>query len=111
MKFGAGFLAAQKYNASEIVDPRTYACGTIVETYKNYPDVGIVLPAMGYGKKQMKELEETINRSKADLVILGTPVNLTNYLDLKVETVRVTYELEEASSPGLEHFINKIVGL
>lgn len=105
MGFGAGYLAAKRAGAKEIVDPRPFAKGSIQETFKKYPHLTEVLPAMGYGEKQMKELEETINASDCDIVIIGTPINLTRFLKINKETVRVYYELEEVRHPDLEEII------
>jgi predicted GTPase len=102
MKYGAGYVAAKKFGAKEIIDPRPYAVGSIVETYKKYPHLDLILPAMGYGKKQIKELEETINRADADVVILGTPVDLRRFMNLNKPAVRVKYELEEIGQPKLK---------
>jgi predicted GTPase len=102
MKYGAGILAAYKFGAREIVDPRRFAVGTIAETFRIYPDIGTLLPAMGYGKKQMKDLEETINRSDCDVVIIATPVDLRRLVNLNKPAVRVQYELQTIGSPSLE---------
>ncbi len=102
MKYGAGVLAANKFAAREIVDPRKFAVGTIAETFRIYPDIGILLPAMGYGKKQMNDLEETINRSDCDVVVIATPVDLRRLVNLNKPAVRVQYELQTIGSPSLE---------
>ncbi|HUF37817.1 MAG TPA: cyclic 2,3-diphosphoglycerate synthase, partial [Anaerolineales bacterium] len=91
MAIGAGWVAAKRFGAAEIIDPRPFAVGTIAETYEKYPTTGAVLPAMGYGDGQMRELEETINRSMADLVIIGTPIDLGRILDLNIPSQRVRY--------------------
>lgn len=83
MTYGAGFIAAKKFGASEIIDPRPYAVGSIVNTYKKYTHLDKILPAMGYGKKQIKELEESINKSDAEVVVIGTPIDLTRIMDIK----------------------------
>jgi predicted GTPase len=101
MEYGAGVMAAYKYGAAELVDPREYAVGTIAETYEKYPEIGMLLPAMGYGEQQMKDLEATINKVDADLVIIGTPIDLGRIVNFKKPTVRVTYELEEIGTPTL----------
>ncbi|MCK4764050.1 MAG: GTPase [Candidatus Aminicenantes bacterium] len=101
MKYGAGIMAAMKYGAAELVDPRPYAVGTIAETFEKYPEIGILLPAMGYGAQQMKDLEATINKVEADLVVIGTPIDLGRIVNFKKPTVRVTYELEEIGTPTL----------
>ncbi|NIM12978.1 MAG: GTPase [Candidatus Aminicenantes bacterium] len=105
MEYGAGVMAAYKYGAAELVDPREYAVGTIAETYEEYPEIGILLPAMGYGDQQMKDLEATINKVDADLVIIGTPIDLGRIVNFKKPTVRVTYELEEIGTPTLEEIL------
>jgi predicted GTPase len=101
MKYGAGVMAAMKYGAGELVDPRPYAVGSIAETFEKYPEIGILLPAMGYGTQQMKDLEATINKVEADLVVIGTPIDLGRIVNFKKPTVRVTYELEEIGTPTL----------
>jgi predicted GTPase len=95
MRFGAGYLAAKQYGARRIVDPKPYAVGSIRRAYEQYPHVGSILPALGYGKKQMVELERTINRVPCDTVIVGTPIDIAKFLAIKHPTVRVTYELKE----------------
>jgi predicted GTPase len=105
MEYGAGVMAAYKYGAAELVDPRDYAVGTIAETYEKYPEIGILLPAMGYGEQQMKDLEATINKVEADMVIIATPIDLGRIVNFKKNTVRVTYELEEIGTPTLEEIL------
>ncbi len=102
MKYGAGIMAAYKFGAKEIVDPREYAVDSIAETYRTYPEIGTLLPAMGYGKKQMKDLEDTINRADADVVIIATPIDLRRLVNLNKPAVRVLYELQTIGSPSLE---------
>jgi predicted GTPase len=102
MSYGAGVVAAMKYGAKELVDPRDFAVGSIAEAFKKYPQIGKLLPAMGYGEKQIRELEETINRSNADLVIVATPIDLTKVLRLNKPSLRVFYELQEIGTPTLE---------
>ncbi len=101
MAFGAGVLAARRGGAAEIIDPRPYAVGSIRETYEMYPEVGSLLPAMGYSDQQVKELAKTINASPAEVVIIATPVDLRRIADIDPPAVRVTYELEEIGSPTL----------
>jgi predicted GTPase len=101
MKFGAGVVAAGKFNAAELVDPRPYTVGTISETFRKYPGIGTLLPAMGYGDKQVKDLETTINRTPCDAVIIGTPIDLNRIITIKKPTVRVGYELQEIGRPDL----------
>ena len=102
MKYGAGTLAAKQYGAKEIVDPRPWLTGTLLETFAKYPEIGNLLPAMGYGKEQVKDLEQTINATDCDCVIIGTPIDLTRVIDIQKPSVRITYELEEVGSPNLE---------
>ena len=101
MSYGAGVVAARQWEASELVDPRPYAVGSIHGTYERYPHMTNLLPAMGYGETQRHELEETINRVPCDLVLVATPVNLAGILNLSKPSIRVSYEAEELSRPGL----------
>ncbi len=101
MKFGAGVLASQKFGAAEIIDPRPYAVKSIKETFEKYKGVGALLPAMGYGDKQIKDLEDTINKVPCDTVVIGTPIDLRRLIKIKKPTVRVTYDLQEIGKPGL----------
>ncbi|HSQ34392.1 MAG TPA: cyclic 2,3-diphosphoglycerate synthase [Candidatus Binatia bacterium] len=107
MQYGAGVMAAEKFGAGELVDPREYAVGTIAETFKKYPDIGILLPAMGYGAKQMKDLEATINKVDCDLIIIATPIDLGRIIKFKKPTIRVGYELQEIGQPTLEEILKK----
>jgi predicted GTPase len=107
MQYGAGVMAAEKYGAAELVDPREYAVGTIAETFKKYPDIGVLLPAMGYGAKQIKDLEATINKVPCDLIIIATPIDLGRIIKFKKPTVRVGYELQEIGKPTLEDILKK----
>jgi len=99
MSFGAGVVLAKKFGAAEIIDPRPYAVGSIKETFERYPKTGAVLPAMGYGPKQIAELEATINAAPVDLVLIATPIDLRGIVNIKHPTVRVSYELEEIGHP------------
>lgn len=101
MSYGAGVLAARQYGAGELIDPRPYAVGSIRETFAEYPHIGPLLPAMGYGAEQMRELEETINRTPCDVVLVATPVDLRRVLQIRHPTCRVAYELEEVGPPTL----------
>lgn len=101
MKYGAGFVAARRYGAAEIVDPRPFAVRTIKATYEKYPDTGVILPAMGYGADQMKDLEETINNMNVDLVVSGTPIDLSRIIKINKPLQRVRYELQEIGRPTL----------
>ncbi len=102
MRYGAGTVAAEKLGAAEIVDPRPFTVKSISETYKKYPNIGILLPAMGYGEQQMKDLEETINRTDCDSVVIGTPIDLGRILNINKPSTRVKYELQEIGEPTLE---------
>jgi predicted GTPase len=101
MTYGAGHVAAQAHGAAAIVDPRPFAVGTIKKTFEKYPHVKEVLPAMGYGRKQMDELQQTINASDAELVLIGTPIDLGGLLKLNKPAMRVTYELDNAALKAL----------
>lgn len=105
MKYGAGILAAQKYGAKEIVDPRQFAVKSIADTYKKYPNIGTLLPAMGYGDKQIKDLEETINKVPCDTVIIATPIDLRRLIKINKPFIRVIYELQEIGHPNLSDLI------
>jgi predicted GTPase len=105
MKYGAGTLAAQKFGAKEIIDPRSYAVKTIKETYNKYPGIGNLLPAMGYGDKQIKDLEDTINKVPCDSIIIGTPIDLRRLIKFKKPAVRVNYELQEIGKPDLRYLL------
>ncbi len=102
MAYGAGWIAAKRHGAAAIVDPRPYAVGTIRETFERYPTTGPVLPAMGYGAEQMRELEATIRATPADLVIIATPIDLRRLVEFKQPAVRVRYELQEIGEPTLD---------
>lgn len=109
MKIGAGTVAAMKWGAGTLVDPRAYAVGKIKETFQIYPATGTLLPAMGYGNQQIEDLEKTINNTPCDVVIIGTPVNLNRIINIRKPTVRVTYELQEIGSPNLQTLLEKFV--
>jgi predicted GTPase len=109
MKFGAGIVAAGKFSAAEIVDPRPFTVGTISETFRKYPDIGALLPAMGYGDRQVKDLETTINRTPCDTVIIGTPIDLNRLINIKKPTVRVSYELQEIGKPDLMDVLGRFL--
>jgi len=110
MAYGAGWVAAKRFGAAEIVDPRPYAVGSIAATYAKYPNTGAVLPAMGYGDKQVRELEQTINNAKVDLVIIGTPIDLARLLDLNKPAQRVRYALQEIGQPTLADLLESKFG-
>ncbi len=101
MPYGAGVVAAQKYGAAELVDPRPFTVKSITATYEKYPEIGILLPAMGYGAEQVKDLETTINRTRCDVVIVATPIDLTRIINIKKPSVRVYYNLQEIGTPNL----------
>ncbi|TFG47999.1 MAG: GTPase, partial [Anaerolineales bacterium] len=105
MAYGAGWVAARRFGAAEIVDPRPFSVGTIMETYLKYPTTGNVLPAMGYGDAQIRELEKTINNAEVDLVIIGTPIDLTHLMEINKPTQRVRYELQIIGQPTLEDLL------
>ena len=110
MTYGAGVVAAKREGAAEIVDPRPYAVGTIVETYAKYPNASGILPAMGYGEQQIQELEETIRRTPADVVVVGTPIDLRRILTIDKPAVRVRYDLRELDGGMIEDEVRKAVG-
>lgn len=107
MAFGAGWVAARRYGAAEIVDPRPFAVGTLIDTYRKYPKTGMILPAMGYGKDMTKDLEKTINNATVDLVISGTPIDLTRIIKVNKPMQRVRYELQEIGQPTLVEVLQK----
>jgi predicted GTPase len=108
MKFGAGILAARKHDAAEIVDPRPYLVGSIADTFEKYPDIGTLIPAMGYGDQQVHDLQETLHRVDCDSVIIGTPIDLGRVLKLDKPSVRVTYELDDSlSTPSLADLVRQ----
>lgn len=105
MAYGAGWVAARRYGAAEIVDPRPYAVGSIKDTYAKYPTTGPVLPAMGYGAAQVAELEQTIAAAEVDLVVIGTPIDLSRVLKIDKPSQRVRYELQEIGRPTLTELL------
>ncbi len=109
MTYGAGTVAAEKYGAANLIDPRPFTVGTISETFEKYPEIGTLLPAMGYGDEQMKDLETTINKSDADLVIIGTPIDLRKVINIEKPALRVHYELQEIGRPTLEDALKKVI--
>lgn len=110
MAYGAGFVAARRFGAAEIVDPRPFAVKSIAATYAKYPKTGPILPAMGYGEAQMKDLETTINASNADLIIIGTPIDLGKLIKMNKPSQRVRYELQEIGQPTLQELLMKKFG-
>ena len=107
MTFGAGTVAAKRFGAAEIIDPRPYAVRSIQATFEKYPDIGVLLPAMGYGEEQVKDLEETIANTPADLVIVGTPIDLQRIIKIKQPSQRVRYELQEIGQPTLAEILDR----
>jgi len=110
MAYGAGWVAARRFGAAEIIDPRPYAVGSIKATYEKYPTTGDVLPAMGYGDTQVHELEQTINAADVDLIIIGTPINLERIIKINKPSQRVRYELQEIGQPTLEDILKEKFG-
>jgi predicted GTPase len=105
MAYGAGWVAARRFGAAEIVDPRPFAVGSIITTYHNYPNTGPILPAMGYGEAQTRDLEQTINKADVDLVLIGTPIDLSRIIKINKPYQRVRYELQEIGQPTLEDIL------
>lgn len=106
MKIGAGTVAARKFGAAELVDPRPFAVGRLKETFEIYPEIGTVLPAMGYGEEQTRDLEKTINNTDCDVVVIGTPIDLTRVVDIKKPVVKVGYDLQEIGRPTLDELLS-----
>ena len=109
MTFGAGVIAARKYGAAQIIDPRPWLVGTLAETFRNYPGIGAVLPAMGYGDRQVKDLEKTINAVNCDLVLCATPIDLTRLVSIEKPVLRVRYEYADNSPPTLGALIQSMM--
>jgi predicted GTPase len=109
MRFGAGVIAAEQYDAAELIDPRPFAVGSIREVYATYPHVGMVLPAMGYGPRQIQELSETIHRVDCDLILIATPVDLGALISISQPTCRVTYEFQETGKPDLKQVLQNVI--
>src|SRR5437763_2070793 len=107
MTYGAAVLAAQEHGAASLVDPRPFAVGSIAQTFEDYPNVGTLLPAMGYGRQQMEDLRETIARSDAELVLIGTPIDLRRLIELDKPALRVSYRLQELDKPGLAEILEE----
>lgn len=107
MKFGAASVAARRFGATELVDPRPYLMGSLNETFATYPEIGTVLPAMGYGQKQIRDLEATINATQCDAVVIGTPIDLRRLIKINKPAVRVTYELQEIGKPDLQDVLQR----
>lgn len=111
MKFGAGTLAAQKFGASEVIDPRPYLVGQLVDTFKTYPGIGKLLPAMGYGEQQLKDLQATIRKCDCDTVIIGTPIDLNRVIEIEKPSVRVGYDLQEIGRPDLVDVLEEVLSV
>ncbi|MHA1579313.1 MAG: cyclic 2,3-diphosphoglycerate synthase [Candidatus Freyarchaeota archaeon] len=109
MSYGVGIIAARKYAAKEIVDPRPYAVGSIREVFRNYPQIGALLPAMGYSPEQIRELKETIEAVDCDSVIIGTPIDLRRFLKINKPTVRIKYDIQEIGKPDLEEALENFL--
>jgi len=107
MKYGAGYLAAEKYGAAEIIDPRPFATNSIKNTFRQYPHIEKVLPAMGYGREQIQDLEVTINSADCDLVVFATPIHLAHLITIRKPTIRVRYEYKDHNEPHIETLLNK----
>ncbi len=109
MKFGAGIVAAKKFGAASIIDPRPYIIGKLKETFNKYPDIGLLLPAMGYGEQQLKDLEATINNTDCDSVIIGTPIDLGRIIRINKPHTRVYYELKEIGKPDFNEILENFI--
>ncbi|MCL2411696.1 MAG: cyclic 2,3-diphosphoglycerate synthase [Treponema sp.] len=109
MKIGAGIVAAKRFGAAEIIDPRPYAVGKLAETYRIYPGIGKLLPAMGYGEQQMKDLAETINRADCDSVVIATPIDLQRVIKINKPCTRVEYSLQEIGNPNMDDVIDNFL--
>jgi predicted GTPase len=109
MKIGAATVAAMKWGASSLVDPRQYAVGRLKDTFRTYPNIGTLLPAMGYGKEQVQDLEKTINSTPCDVVVIGTPIDLNRIVKINKPTVQIGYDLQEIGSPNLDMVLDEFV--
>jgi predicted GTPase len=105
MKIGAGVVAAEKFGAAGLVDPRPYTVGRLTETFEKYPNIGTLLPAMGYGEVQLKDMETTINNTECDSVVVATPIDLNRILKIDKPNTRVFYDLQEIGSPNFEEVL------
>ncbi len=110
MKLGAGTVAAKKFGAAELVDPRPFTVGKLSETFKIYPNIGVLLPAMGYGEQQLKDLETTINNTECDAVVIGTPIDLNRIVKIDKPNTRVYYDLQEIGNPNLDEVLCDFLG-
>ncbi|MEE9190069.1 MAG: GTP-binding protein, partial [Candidatus Neomarinimicrobiota bacterium] len=109
MQYGAGMVAAEKFGAEDVVDPRPYTVDSITETFNKYPDIGPLLPAMGYGEQQMNDLEKTVANTPCDVVIIGTPIDLRRVINISQPTARVSYDLQEIGRPNLSDVLGKFL--
>jgi predicted GTPase len=109
MKIGAGVVAARKFGAAELVDPRPFTTGKLSETFRLYPNIGTLLPAMGYGDQQLRDLETTINNTSCDSVIIATPIDLNRIIKIKKPNTRVYYDLQEIGDPNLSQILDDFV--
>ena len=109
MKIGAGTVAAERLGAKELVDPTPFSVGTLKETFETYSHIGNVVPAMGYGEQQLKDLEETINKIDCDAVIIGTPIDLSRVISINKPCTRVHYDLDEVGNPNLDNVLNEFI--
>jgi predicted GTPase len=105
MKIGAGTVAARKFGASALVDPRPFVVGRLAETFASYPDIGTLLPAMGYGEEQVRDLEATIDACDCDTVVIATPIDLNRVVKIRKPTVKVGYDLQEIGKPDLDEVL------
>jgi predicted GTPase len=111
MGYGAGVIAAKKWGAAELLDPRPYAVGTIAGVFQKYPHIGPLLPAMGYSPKQVSEMEETVARVPCDLVLVATPIDLRRVMKVDKPSMRVRYELQEIGVPTLAEAMRRVGGI
>ncbi len=111
MPFGAGTVAARQAGTASAVDPRPYAVGSIRDTFERYPHIGSVLPAMGYSDDQLRDLEQTINGTPCDVVVTGTPIDLSRLIDSRHPIRHATYELSQVSGPRLEEILAPVVAM
>jgi predicted GTPase len=109
MTYGAGMVAAERFGASGVVDPRPFAVGTLADTFEKYPEIGVLLPAMGYGDQQVKDLEETINATDCEAVVIGTPIDLRRIVKIDKPAVQVAYELQEIGKPDMADVLAKFL--
>ena len=110
MKIGAGIVAARRFGAADIVDPRPFAVGRLAETYRIYPNIGKLLPAMGYGDQQMKDLSATIDKTDCDSVAIATPIDLQRVIKINKPCTRVEYSLQEIGNPNMDDVLDDFIG-